>query len=154
MLSDQTAFVIGGQRRRSALSLAPLIDVTFILLIFFMVVTQFSRFVPVDVSIRSTELKSSQPVQTPTQAKHFRLRVRAEGLFELNDQAIGDLEVFLPILRERLDQARKETQEKPQLRVAPDPDVPMQLLVDTMTALNTLSDCGVSLMIVHKEKRP
>ena len=45
--------------RRAVISLAPLIDITFILLIFFMLVTQFGRLAPVNVELG--EIKSEPP---------------------------------------------------------------------------------------------
>lgn len=148
--ATSASFTIEGRRRRSTLSMAPLIDVTFILLIFFMVATQFSRFVPVDVRVHKAPVKTLQPhvVLTPGR-KLLKLHVRADGTFELDGREIGDLENFIAVLLRHPSAAGDNTGDKPLLQVDPDGEVSVQLLIDTMNALKGLS--GFSVQIITKK---
>lgn len=149
-----TGFNLEARRRRMTLSMAPLIDVTFILLIFFMVVTQFSRFVPVDVSVRNAPVKTMRPLkQLPPQQGIVHLLVRADGLFELNGREIGGLDDLVPTVGRQLDLERGDGRDQPMLQVAPEGEVSVQLLIDTMNVLKTLPDCAVRLLIPGQKER-
>ncbi len=145
-----SGFALDGKRRRSVMSMAALIDFTFILLIFFMVVTQFDRFTPVDVTIRKTPVKAlpqPQPQDIKTEVLH--LRVKADGFFELDGEDIGDIVGFTGVLAHHQPPEKEAAENKPLLLVEPDGDVSVQLLIDTMHALKALP--GFRVRIVSKE---
>ncbi len=132
------------------MSMAALIDFTFILLIFFMVVTQFDRFTPVDVTIRKTPVKAlprPEPQDVKTEVLH--LRVKADGFFELDGEDIGDIVGFTGVLAHHQPPEKEAAENRPLLLVEPDGDVSVQLLIDTMHALKTLP--GFRVRIVSKE---
>ena len=146
----RSGFAIDGKRRRSVMSMAALIDFTFILLIFFMVVTQFDRFTPVDVTIRKTPMKAQprpEPQDVKTEVLH--LRVKADGFFELDGEEIGDIVGFTGVLAHHQPPEKEAAENKPLLLVEPDGDVSVQLLIDTMHALKALP--GFRVRIVSKE---
>ncbi len=148
---SSAGFAIEGKRRRSVLSMAPLIDFTFILLIFFMVVTQFDRFTPVDVSMRKTPLKTianPPPAQEKNRRKKLRLTIRADGIFELDGEEIGDIESFTGVLAHHQAPEKEKAADKPLLLVDPREDVSVQLLIDAMNALKSLP--GFNVRIVMK----
>ncbi|MGI9387838.1 MAG: ExbD/TolR family protein, partial [Methyloligellaceae bacterium] len=68
-------FQLSGARQRASLSLAPLIDVTFILLIFFMLVTQFSHVAPLDVELGTIEPELTIPKITDASGTSALLRL-------------------------------------------------------------------------------
>ncbi len=148
--STEPGFVLEGRRRRSVVSMAALIDFTFILLIFFMVVTQFDKFTPVDVTVRKTPVKTlagPQPQDVKTEVLH--LRIKADGFFELDGEDIGDIVGFTGVLAHHQPPEKEAAENKPLLLVAPDGDVSVQLLIDTMHALKALP--GFRIRIVSKE---
>ena len=131
--------------------MAPLIDFTFILLIFFMVVTQFDRFTPVDVSMRKTPLKTitdPPPAREKEKRKTLRLTIRPDGIFELDGEEIGDIESFTGVLAHHQAPEKEKAQDKPLLLVDPQEEVSVQLLIDTMNALKSLP--GFAVRIVMK----
>jgi biopolymer transport protein ExbD len=142
-------FALPGKRRRSVLSMAPLIDFTFILLIFFMVVTQFDRFTAVDVSVSKAPVRTAQPPPPqPRKTKKLRLTIRADGVFLLDGEEIGDIDSFTGVLAHHQPPQKAAATEKPLLMVDPEPEVSVQLLIDAMNALKTLP--GFNVRIVMK----
>ncbi len=147
--SRPAGFVLEGKRRRSALSMAPLIDFTFILLIFFMVVTQFDRFTPVDVSVR----KSPGRVATPPSAQERKPRreilhlvIHENGDFLLNGERIGDVTTFAAALARHGPGKDAGTQERPLLLVEPRENVSVQLLIDALGALRNVPGFAVRIV--------
>ena len=144
-------FALEGRRRRSVLSMAPLIDFTFILLIFFMVVTQFDRFTPVDMTVnRSTQAPVTLPPPPPGERKRLHLLVRADGTFLLDGEAIGDVETFTGVLAHHQAPAEADPASRPLLMVEMEDDVSVQLIIDTMQALQKLP--GLAVRIVFRPR--
>lgn len=146
---------LGKGRRRAALSLAPLIDVTFILLIFFMLVTQFSRLVPVDVTLDRTPNVLDQATQIDGLGSQVEavLHVKPEGSLRFQDQAIAGLDA----LSVRLEAYRREfvpsdARAQPTLLIKPDGDVPLQLLVDVLVTVQKIPDLPLRLIIPEAEE--
>ena len=144
--TNATGFDLGGRRRRSTLSMAPLIDFTFILLIFFMVVTHFDRFSVIEVLMKEDGQKPLPPVarEEREQARILRLVIRRDGRFLLDGRDIGDVTTFVTALARHGGVAG--TAERPVLLVQPEGDVSMQLFVDAVGALGNLR--GYSVRIV------
>ena len=142
-----SGFDLGGKRRRSTLSMAPLIDFTFILLIFFMVVTQFDRFTTVDVSMQKSARNTTLPPLTAEKGEMERslhLVIREDGRFVLNGKDIGDIQSFAGVLRERVTEMKEGN--APLLFVEPEAAVSMQLFIDALNTLKALH--GFSMRIV------
>ncbi len=142
-----SGFDLGGKRRRSTLSMAPLIDFTFILLIFFMVVTQFDRFTTVDVSMQKSVQNTALPPLTAEKdekEKPLHLVIREDGRFLLNGKDIGDVQSFAGVLRERA--AEMQEGQAHLLFLEPQAAVSLQLFIDALNALKGLQ--GLSMRIV------
>lgn len=142
-----SGFDLGGKRRRSTLSMAPLIDFTFILLIFFMVVTQFDRFTTVDVSMQKSVRNTALPPLTAEKDEKeepLHLVIREDGRFVLNGEDIGDVQSFAGVLRERAAKIQ-EGRARP-LFLEPQAAVSLQLFIDALNALKPLH--GFSMRIV------
>ena len=131
---DETkgALALRGRKRRAVLSLAPLIDVTFILLIFFMLVTQFERFAAIDVtlepSVDISELRRHGPG-----TESLLLTIQADGMIRLKETAPIALNELREALAKRIDRPASTDTDKLVLAVAPEPDVPLQLLIDVLS---------------------
>ena len=148
-------FGLGKGRRRAALSLAPLIDVTFILLIFFMLVTQFSRLGPVNVTLDRAPDVVDQPTKNDGRGaqEDAVLHVEPDGSLRFRDQAVAGLDV----LGAALDAYRRgfvptDARTQPTLLIKPDGEVPLQLLVDVLVTVQMVPDLPLRLIIPEAEE--
>ncbi|MBN9677562.1 ExbD/TolR family protein [Salipiger bermudensis] len=122
-------------RRRRRLSMTSLIDVIFLLLLFFMLTSTFTRFSEVEL----TAAGSGTPPQAPTEAPLF-LRLGAETA------QLNNVELPLDGLAEALAEARGEGDAPRQLLVAMRPDVSAQRLTDLLVVLRGVT--GISPTIL------
>lgn len=111
--------------RRPAISLTPLIDVVFILLLFFMLASSLTRLHTVPVLV-SGDGSAAAPL--PDDQGPALLRVLAAGGLELDGQMIA-AERLQRVLAERL-------ASDPELRLAVEPEdaVPLQRLLEVLDA--------------------
>lgn len=124
-------FDLPGRRRRATLSLTPLIDVTFILLIFFMLVTQFDRYAPVDVTLSSSQLQpDTQLSEAGGIARKLVVEIRADGSTRYNGRDIS-LDSLADLISEQNNAVRI-------VLLKPDPDTPLQLLIDTLISVQKI----------------
>lgn len=155
--SGSLAFDLPGERQRATLSLAPLIDVTFILLIFFMLVSQFTRLSPIDVSLSSTSTKINTNTEitanTGEQLKAV-LQLHVNGAFMINGkhhQAELGLPGAIDILKNYFDEQNKNApttdNEKQLVLLEPDPGVTLQQLIDAMTMLKKTPAFSVNIVM-------
>ncbi|EAU44208.1 hypothetical protein R2601_27233 [Salipiger bermudensis HTCC2601] len=112
-----------------------LIDVIFLLLLFFMLTSTFTRFSEVEL----TAAGSGTPPQAPTEAPLF-LRLGAETA------QLNNVELPLDGLAEALAEARGEGDAPRQLLVAMRPDVSAQRLTDLLVVLRGVT--GISPTIL------
>ncbi len=154
--SHPAGFTLEGKRRRSVLSMAPLIDFTFILLIFFMVVTQFDRFTPVDVSMRKSAARAAAPMaQTPEKERRIlHLAIHEDGGFLLDGERIGDVETFAGVLAHHQAPEKDRPERKPLLLVEPQGAVSVQLLIDALNALKAVPGFDVRIVTPGAAARP
>ena len=118
------------RKRELELSMTPMIDVVFLLLIFFMVTTSFNR---------ETELKVSLPEANGsevTEKKNIRLTIDANGLFFINNKQLvnQNSETLKAALRQAAGDSRKQ-----QFVIHADGKTPHQAVV---TALDVAGDLG------------
>ncbi len=148
-------FELPAHRRRAVLSLAPLIDVTFILLIFFMVVTQFTRLVPVDIELGQVTPASLLPKVTGEtgQRERISLALHADGTMNLDGETISSLEDLRPALHSKggvfapsSADIKNEKQNKPLLLIEPAGDVELQLLIDVMAIVKAFPNFSVKIV--------
>ncbi len=119
---------IPARPRRRLISLTPLIDVVFILLLFFMLASNLTRLhaVPLDAQASQQTQAEDEPA--------LLLRIQADGQLDLNGELVSA--ALLPeLLREQLRRA-------PDLRVLVQPDdaVPLQV---TLGVFDRLAAAGV-----------
>ena len=86
------------QRENVDINLASLIDVVFILLLFFVVTTTFTRETQLRVELPEAVTGASADDQ---QAKHLDLTINADGVFALNNQILpkSDLATLIDALQ-------------------------------------------------------
>ncbi len=129
-------FHLTAPRRRAVLSLAPLIDVTFILLIFFMLVTQFTRPAPLDVELGALEPALSLPDAREGTGRTavLRLVIHDDGRMDFADRENLKLsQLAMAFAAAQGEPARREPAlGTPVIVVDPDETVPLQLLIDVI----------------------
>ncbi|NEX16499.1 MAG: biopolymer transporter ExbD [Halochromatium sp.] len=119
------------QPRRRLIGLTPLIDVVFILLLFFMLASSLTRLHAVPLDAPSAQMVSGdrQPA--------LLLRIQADGQLDLNGEAINT-EALPELLRTQLQQAPNL-----QVLVQPADAVPLQR---TLQVFDQLAAVGVPLL--------
>lgn len=122
--------------RRAAIGLTPLIDVVFILLLFFMLASSLTPLHTVPVVVAGDDSAPAAPIDD---AEPARLRVPAVGGLELDGQTIAP-EHLPRILAER----RAQDPEL-RLRVEAEDAVSLQRLLDVLDAVALVGISGVRL---------
>lgn len=113
--------------RRNLISLTPLIDVVFILLVFFMLASSFAQWRTADVQVAESGAAGQDPRPV------LRLTLQANGGVAIAgkplawEQAVGELRV------------RTAAEPRLALQLAPEPGVPLQ---QTLSTLENLRDAG------------
>lgn len=123
------------------INLAPLIDVVFLLLIFFMVTTTFRDEVGIKVQLPQAQSPAA------AESRALTLVIDASGVFYVNDRQVADTQpdTLRKALGEAIGQARSEADDR-----APG-DLPLVLMADAktphqavMTALDVASQLGLT----------
>lgn len=121
--------------KRKALSMTPLIDVIFLLLLFFMLTSTFSKFSEVELTAASAG--SATPAQLPP----LFLRLAPDSL------GLNGSQVTLAALPQALEQVTQGTPDSPQaLLVSLAPDVTAQRLTDLLVALHGSSGLSIAVL--------
>jgi len=125
------------------LNLTPLIDVVFLLLIFFMVSTTFQRESQISLQLPKA---SEDPVET--QAESYEIAVSAAGDFYINDRELvkSDMESLRQALFDLTDGKRDIP-----LTIRADAQSPHQAVVTAMDAAAQLGLSRVSIATSHSE---
>lgn len=128
------------QRSELTVDLSPLIDVVFLLLIFFMVSTRFKEDHGLDLDLPQAESRQS------TETERITLYIGKDGNIKLNDQAIAEDQ-----LQEQLRQALSSSEDKMVL-LHVDKDVQHGMVVEIMDTAKAAGASG--LTFAAKSKRP
>ncbi len=116
-----------------SISLTPLIDVVFILLLFFMLASDLNRF-------NGVELKASETsAGAQDQTSAIFLRVHADGRFSLVDERIDKTTLDYEI------SAYLDVNPAQAIVVHPDGDVRLQALIDVLDRLSELGVVSLTL---------
>lgn len=116
-----------------SISLTPLIDVVFILLLFFMLASDLNRFNAVEFN--SSETSAGGQDQTSA----IFLRVHGDGRFSLVDERIDETTLDYKI------SAHLDTNPTQAVIVHPDGDVHLQALIDVLDRLSELGVVSLTL---------
>ncbi|MEM8844181.1 MAG: biopolymer transporter ExbD [Pseudomonadota bacterium] len=121
------------QRKALKISLTPLIDIVFILLVFFMLVTSFLKW-------NSITLSSHQPIdELQIDKEGTLLIINSPGNYEINSKALT-LDQAKDLLRNKLKSDANHS-----LLIQTKDNVPLQELVDVMTYMKNLMGNNISL---------
>ncbi|MCC7280515.1 MAG: biopolymer transporter ExbD [Chromatiaceae bacterium] len=133
------------------INLAPLIDVVFLLLIFFMVTTTFKDEVGIQVQLPQAQGEAA------AESRALTLVIDASGVFYVNDRQVADTQP--DTLRQALGQAIGQAGPKADDR-APG-DTPLVLMADAktphqavMTALDVASQLGLTRFSFAASRTP
>ncbi len=118
------------RREDPDVNLTPLIDVVFLLLIFFMVSTTFER--ETEISIELPEA-SGQPMQTEKQV--VEISIDAKGRYFVNRQEVINTQI--DTLKRAIQEAAGD-QEKPRIILSADRNTPHQAVITAMDAARQL----------------
>jgi len=125
------------RREEPEINLTPLIDVVFLMLIFFMISTTFSREAELAIQL-------PQASAEPGEAKErlLELVINREGRYFIGDQEVVNRE--LETLREALRGVVGEDEEQP-LVISADANAPYQAVIRAMDAAGQLGISAISL---------
>lgn len=139
-------------RRRSRenieLNLISLIDVVFVLLLFFVVTTTFTRETQLRVEL--PEAVNGAP-ETASNLKRLDIAISAEGVYALNDQLLPKSD--LPTLMEALQKASGGDSKLP-LSISADGKTPHQAVITAMDAAGKLGFSQISMTTVEAQGNP
>ncbi len=121
-------------RQRSLISLTPLIDVVFILLVFFMLASSFVEWKFIELGVGETE---SLPVNLTTQSL---ITVDFNGQYKLNEKNLS-LDAIVNDVTEQL----RHQLEHPVL-IKPVDNLPLQQLVTVLDAIGEVAGSNISLV--------
>lgn len=121
------------QTKRTFVNLTPLIDVVFILLIFFMLASNFSEWQFIELGIGETDEMRVDSRSTST------IKLKPEGIYELNDAEM-DVTKIIATVRERC----RINISHPVI-IQPYEGVALQSLVSLLDEINEFADKNVSL---------
>lgn len=119
--------------KRSLISLTPLIDVVFILLIFFMVATNFTKWKFIELNIGKTEMLHVQD------EGYSLIKVKSSQQYELNGRNLDINELIIQI-RQRIRQSNEHA-----VVIQPVGDLPLQSLVFVFDKLKPFAGSNLSL---------
>jgi biopolymer transport protein ExbD len=114
------------RKEEPELNLIPLIDVVFMLLIFFMVTTTFTRDSGLQI-----ELPTADAEQTEAKPDTIEITIDAEGRYYVNQQAL--VNTHLDTLKRAIEQTAGERRDTP-LVISADARTPHQAVVSAMDA--------------------
>lgn len=120
-----------------SVNLTPLIDVVFLLLIFFMVSTTFTRETELQI-----DLPEAEGTEAQEQAERVEVEVSADGVFSVNGQRLKD--VARQSLKERVQAVAGGNTDLPFIITA-DADARHELVVRAMDVAGSLGFTGLSI---------
>ena len=138
----------GVAREEVFLNLTSLIDVIFVLLLFFVVTTTFSR--PNQLKIELPEASSGTP-SPQTELKQLEIGIGADGQYEVNNQSlqVNDLNSLMTAL-----QRESEGDNSLPLTISADAKTPHQAFITAMDAAGKLGFAHLRITTVEAKAAP
>ena len=127
--------IVGPVRRKNIISLTPLIDVVFILLIFFMLATSFSRYG--SYSIQTSEPADSTSVDSE---KSVLIEISESGMISIDSKVHSAID-----LRQRL-QTASQVDIGTTVIIKPAKEVPIQKVVGILDVLAELEMINITII--------
>ncbi len=126
------------RKRPLELSMTPMIDVVFLLLIFFMVTTSFNR---------ETEIKINLPEANGVEKsadKHIVLRIDSEGIYYINNKQVVSQEMTK--LKAALRQAAGDDRDLPFV-ISADAKTPHQAVISALDAAGAIGFSRITFAV-------
>jgi biopolymer transport protein ExbD len=138
----------GAAREEVTLNLTSLIDVIFVLLLFFVVTTTFSR--PSQLKIELPEASSGAP-PAPSELKQMEIAIGVDGQYEVNSQALlsNDLDSLMSAL-----QRESAGDSSLPLTISADGKTPHQAFITAMDAAGKLGFAHLRITTVEAKAAP
>jgi biopolymer transport protein ExbD len=135
-------------RENVEINLASLIDVVFILLLFFVVTTTFTRETQLRVDL--PEAATGTPPEQ-TELKQLEITIAADGSYELNDHTLlkSDLETLMAALSKE-----SEGDNSLPLTISADGQTPHQAVITAMDAAGKLGFAHLRMTTVEAQAKP
>ncbi|SNS84304.1 ExbD/TolR family protein [Pseudomonas segetis] len=135
-------------RENVEINLAPLIDVVFILLLFFVVTTTFTRETQMKVDL--PESVTGAPL-TDAETKPLEILIAADGSFSINGKALlkSDLETLIAALQK---EAAGDFNQP--LTISADGKTPHQSVITAMDAAGKLGFAHLRMTTVEAQPKP
>ncbi|MGQ9425194.1 ExbD/TolR family protein [Gilvimarinus sp. F26214L] len=124
-------------RTEDSVNLTPLIDVVFLLLIFFMVSTTFTKETHLDINLPEA---TGEPV--PQESEQIEVLINTEGGFAVNGQSLINKQ--LNTLKAAIDKTAGGDNQRP-LIITADANTPHQAVVTAMDAAAQLGFLNLSI---------
>lgn len=137
---------VRANREEPEITLTPLIDIVFLMLIFFMVSTTFMRESSIDIALPEA---SEQPTRQATGP--MVLSINARGAFFLDGRALVNSQ--RDTVRRALEQARAADSERP-LLIQADAEARHQSLVTAMDAAGLAGISRISIATLNESTGP
>lgn len=134
------------RREEPDLNLIPLIDVVFMLLIFFMVTTTFNRDAGLEI-----QLPTAAAEQTEPKADRIEITIDAEGRYYVNQQAL--INTQLDTLKRAIKQTAGERRDVPFI-ISADAKTPHQAVVSAMEAAAQLGFVRITFATQQPQATP
>ncbi len=134
------------RREEPDINLIPLIDVVFMLLIFFMVTTTFNRDAGLQI-----ELPTADAEQTEAKADTIEITIDAEGRYYVNQQAL--INTRLDTLKRAIEQTAGERRDAPFI-ISADAKTPHQAVVSAMAAAAQLGFVRITFATQQAKAEP
>lgn len=125
------------QQEDISVNLTPLIDVVFLLLIFFMVSTSFTK-----ESYLNINLPEASSTKIPTQLQQIEITINKQGEFALNGEMV--INTQLSTLMRALEKVSEGNNKLP-LAITADANTPYQAVVTAMDAAGQLGFVNLSM---------
>ena len=134
------------RREEPDVNLTPLIDVVFLLLIFFMVSTTFNRETEINIDLPEA---SGQAIKTEPQV--VEIGIDDKGRYFVNKQELVNSQT--ETLKSAIKQAVGDAQ-KPQLILSADRNTPYQFVIRAMDASRQLGYVNLTFAAVKPQENP
>lgn len=123
-------------RRRLTISLTPLIDVVFILLVFFMLVSQFAEWKQYELPTITTD-STSLATSSEQEVIEANIQLANDGTLQLNGSVVSEAELLqqLSELENPLENQAEQNTARLSINVNSQPEVSMQRNIDLLDAL-------------------
>ena len=126
------------QQEDLSINLTPLIDVVFLLLIFFMVSTSFTK-----ESYLNINLPESSSTEVATQLEQIEITINKQGEFALNGEMVINTKLSSTLMR-ALEKVSEGNKNMP-LAITADANTPYQSVVTAMDAAGQLGFVNLSM---------